>query len=483
MVNYNDIFNNPYNEWIRNKIAEANARGLLPEGSENFISKQQGFRMVGQPYTTPKQLPMVSGNTLPDIIRNIKPQPQPSVINMYPSDKIKLLTYDPSKKILDSTLGKQTAFKLPNGSYTSDKELANIARQQIAKAKKQALTKTAIKGLGVIPTAIQFYKDIAFPIANDLYHGFIKGDIDNSKVLQAALNLANLNRNSKNIVKENSNNNSMPPLEVLDENKLTGGKSVQVGGQGSVKKVQSNEQNNIQAAQQIANQLAGEPQTKEQQANNLQAINDYISQLKDIQQPYVEALQNYLDNYNRMYNQSQLANRRLRDLSVITGDPTWYQSAKDYNPLTQEANRVSAIKQLQDAEAGNIDAINEVMGNMAIAKEMDLPYEAAFANKNLLTALTSNRKNLTDWEKAQLAAELKRYGIDVGYNKAIDVQGMRGNTAKDVALINSMAYGYGGMGGPAPGLNQQGTIPMVYQNLPQTTQQQADPRAQFFPSK
>ena len=321
------------------------------------------------------------------------------------------------------------------------------------------------KAAGILGTAIPFYKDLAIPVANDLYQGFIKGDVEKSKTLQAALGLAGLDKNGRKIAKENINNvnnSSMPPLEILDENRLTGGKNVQVGGQRPVKNVQANKQNNIQVAQQIANQLAGESQTEAQQSNNLQAINDYISQLKNIQQPYVEALQNYLDNYNNMYNQYQLANRRLRDLSVITGDPTWYQSAKDYNQLNQEANRVAAIKQLQDAQAGNIDAINEVMGNMAIAKEMDLPYEAAFANKNLLSAMTSNRKRLTDWEKAQLAAELKRYGIDVGYNKAIDVQGMRGNTARDVALINAMAYGYGGMGSPAPGLNAQGTIPMVF---------------------
>lgn len=202
---------------------------------------------------------------------------------------------------------------------------------------------------------------------------------------------------------------------------------------------------------------------QETEQPNIDAINNYIAQLQRINQPYVDALKNYVDNYNNLLDRTQRSARFWQGASALTGNPRWANMVNVYNPLTNEANRVAAVKQLQDAQAGDLNAINEVMGNMEIAKEMDLPYEAAFANKNLLTALTANRRNLTDWEKAQLAAELKRYGIDVGYNKAINVQNLRNQGNLQNALIY---YGMYNGGGVAPGLNSRGVVP-TQQGTPQ----------------
>lgn len=242
----------------------------------------------------------------------------------------------------------------------------------------------------------------------------------------------------------NSNDSKVNDL-ISDYNKSKANKNNTGTGVGS-------SQSAINIARQLANEIVNQPQEfQQQQTGNLQAINDYISQLKDINQPYIEVLQNYVDRYNQMYNQSQLANRRLRDLSVITGDPTWYQSAKDYNQLNQEANRIAAIKQLQDAQAGDVNAINEVMGNIAIAQEMGLPYESAFANKNLLTAMTMRDKNLTNREIAELnnAAKLQ-IALQNAQNR-LAVQNLRNQGSLGVANVY--------MGGVAPGLNAQGTLP------------------------
>ena len=54
----------------------------------------------------------------------------------------------------------------------------------------------------------------------------------------------------------------------------------------------------------------------------------------------------------------------------------------------------------------------------------------------------------------QIALEnnlMKKYGIDRNYARALAVQAMRGQVARDVANINAAAYG------TAPGLNRQGT--------------------------
>ena len=71
--------------------------------------------------------------------------------------------------------------------------------------------------------------------------------------------------------------------------------------------------------------------------------------------------------------------------------------------------------------------------------------------KNLLTALMQNKRILTDWEKAQLLADVKKYGYDSAFSRAIQQQQLRnlGNLAVANAYIG---------GGVAPGLTPQGTV-------------------------
>lgn len=409
----------------------------------------------------------------------------------------------------------QVAYKLPNGTYTSNPDLARIAQQQVQRG--QLLKDTAkLKSMGKVggitgaistPLAIMSHKD-AYKYYTDMMNdeslpgeqrqlanamrlkeaalmaaegpgtaigtaigsrfgkwGSVAGGIIPGLVGQGigagidylaqpaidkygfqkyngGINLGgfNIGGNKKSGKQDNTDKNADAILK---------GAGVQSGNKTATKQAGVSQQQAATLAQQLVD--ANGIQEPTEQAVNTQAINDYIQQLKDINQPYVDALKNYVDNYNNMLDQRQRNARLWQGVASLTGNPAWAKMGEQYNTLSNEANRVNAIKQLQDAQAGDINAINEVMGNMALAKEMDLPYEAAFANKNLLTALTANRRMLTDWEKAQLAAELKRYGIDVGYKKAIDVQGMRGQNALDVANT------YMG-GGVAPGLNAQGNI-------------------------
>lgn len=316
------------------------------------------------------------------------------------------------------------------------------------------------KAGGIIGTAIPFYKDIALPAANDLYQGFIMGNPDKSKTLQAALGLAGIDRNGNRVAREkiSSVNNTGVPLEVLDDTQLTGGKSVQVNNKSG----QVIGQPRVQVARQVASQLSSQPKVAQQEATqqqaNIDAINDYISKLQEINQPYIESLQKYMDDYNNMLDQRQRAARFWQGAASLTGNPAWANIGRQYDALTNEANKVAIIKQIQDAQAGDLNAINEIMGNLALAKELNLPPEAAFANKNLLTALTANRRQLTDLEKAQIMADIRKYGYDSAFARALQVQGMKGQNALDVART------YMG-GGVAPGLNNQGLPQTPYQPL------------------
>lgn len=210
----------------------------------------------------------------------------------------------------------------------------------------------------------------------------------------------------------------------------------------------------------LAQQLGSNPPVTNQQEVDAQrasinAINDYVSKLQEINQPYIESLQRFADNYGDLYNQNQLYNRRMRDLSAVTGSPLWYQSAKDFNPLEVEANKIDLQKKIQDAQAGDLNAINEIMGNLAMAHEMGLPPEAAFANKNLLTMMAARDREANKYQIALENNLMKKYGIDRNYARALTVQAMRGQNALDVASMYTGAYGSGG--GVAPGLNKQGT--------------------------
>jgi hypothetical protein len=119
--------------------------------------------------------------------------------------------------------------------------------------------------------------------------------------------------------------------------------------------------------------------------------------------------------------------------------------------MLAEANKVELQKKVQEAQAGDLNAINEIMGNLALAQEMGLPPEAAFANKNLLTMMAAKEREANRYQIALENNLMKKYGIDRNYARALAVQAMRGQTARDVANINAAAYG------TAPGLNRQGT--------------------------
>ena len=357
--------------------------------------------------------------------------------------------------------GKQIAYKLPNGTYTSNPALANIANQQVAKANRKAFLRAAGKGVGIVPTAVEFYKDLAFPVANDLYQGFIMGNPDKSKTLRAALKLAGIDRDGNRVPRE--------PNNVSTNNGNNTGDSANVGSKGT-RGISGRPTTQAQALA-LARQLGGNhPVINQQDASdqqaNVNAINDYVSRLQEINQPYIESLQKFADNYGDLYNQNQLYNRRMRDLSAITGSPLWYQSAKDYNPLEVEATKIDLQKKIQDAQAGDLNAINEIMGNLAMAQEMGLSPEAAFANKNLLTAMTMRDRNLTNREIAQLnnAAKLQ-IALQNAQNR-LAVQNLRNQGGMTNALIFAGQYGQ-----PAVGLNQQGlpsNVPASYDAMLQS---------------
>jgi len=525
----------------------ANAINLRDQGFQ--LGESSNLRRPGN-FTLGETGSMKTGKTVPTVYQQPKVQPQAalpgrSTISLPASQKPLLLTTSgkplPNQQAAINVGGDagQVAYKLPNGTYTSNPDLVNIAKQQTARAKDIAARRSmarqlirdtrglakgakagGITGAISIPAAVLAHKD-AYKYYNDMMKdeslpgewrqianalrlkeamamgiegpgtaigtglGALLGrgnkwamlaggaipealgrpagamadhllqpaiDKYNFPVYNGGIKLGSFNFGGK----DNGNNkggNKKSTSQSAGVNSVKGGGKM--GGQPTT------QQQALALAQQLGdNTPITNQQDADTQQTNINAINDYISKLQEINQPYIESLQRFADNYGDLYNQNQLYNRRMRDLSAITGSPLWYQSAKDYNPLEVEATKIDLQKKIQDAQAGDLNAINEIMGNLAMAQEMGLSPEAAFANKNLLTAMTMRDRNLTNREIAQLnnAAKLQ-IALQNAQNR-LAVQNLRNQGGMTNALIYAGQYGQ-----PAPGLNQHGApsnVPASY---------------------
>lgn len=182
----------------------------------------------------------------------------------------------------------------------------------------------------------------------------------------------------------------------------------------------------------------------------------YQTQQQQLNKPYIDALQNYLDNYGEYTKGSRNAQRFYTALAGLSGNAGYRDLAKQYDPAQLELNRINLVKALQEAKAGNVGNINEIIGNATIAQAMGLDPQAALANKNLLNAFTAQ-------QKAQYGLQGKMYGADQSYNArvystnidnatklaiangrmdlAVKLQQMKGNAGAVNALINTVGFG------------------------------------------
>ena len=153
----------------------------------------------------------------------------------------------------------------------------------------------------------------------------------------------------------------------------------------------------------------------QQQINNNRNYQDVLEAYNkqyEAQQPYLEALGNYINNYKGLQEDAMIRDRGNVALAGLTGNAGYNQLVGRYNPATIEADRINLLNTLANIEAQRAGGLNELIGNMAIAEEMGLPIESAFGNKNLLTALTA-------YNKALYGLEGKKYTADRNYEARV----------------------------------------------------------------
>ena len=168
--------------------------------------------------------------------------------------------------------------------------------------------------------------------------------------------------------------------------------------------------NNLQPEQVVGQQPIQQEVVAEQpqQSGSLQDVLALYQAQLGANQPYIEALQNYLNNYDDIMNQSRRQQRYYSAVYGMTGNDAYRDLAKSYSPEQVEANRVQLIKALAEAKQGNIGELNKLVGNAKTAMSMGLPAEAGLASKDMLNALV----NL---QRSRDLLEGKRYTADVGY--------------------------------------------------------------------
>lgn len=356
---------------------------------------------------------------------------------------------------------------------------SSIPNNDILKIKK--FIKGVGKGTGVVSTAIPFYKDFALPVANDMYN-FVKGNPDKSKLLQFAINASGNNSKIKpvnNKVEQRVKDTGVP-FDII-EPPQSDVSDIGIGGLPPIQQLQNVQNAKQQPASERPNQqvpLEGKVEIQQpQDVNSGDVINDYIARLQSINQPYIKALESYINNYNKNLDQARRADLYFYGANLAKGlDP---RAGQKFNPLQNQMETINAIKALQDARLNDMNSVDELAGNIAVAKASDLPEQAAFANKNLLSALTASRKYETDLEKARIVDAMRKYGYDSAYARAIMQQLIRNQGNKQNALI----YSAPNYASAADALEMLNALGIDLDNIPQQPQVQQNNTGKSVTSK
>lgn len=168
--------------------------------------------------------------------------------------------------------------------------------------------------------------------------------------------------------------------------------------------------NNYQEApQEVATQ-----QTVEQQPQQTQQVDDSsdlakVLELAKLQTnqnaPYIEALTDYLNNYDKIMGQGRRQQAYWTAASGFANNPGYRDLAKSYSPDVVEANRVKLLQELSNAKSGNAQALIKALGNAKLAKQFGLPAEAALSDKDMLDAMVKLQIARTGLEGKQYAAD------------------------------------------------------------------------------
>jgi hypothetical protein len=110
-------------------------------------------------------------------------------------------------------------------------------------------------------------------------------------------------------------------------------------------------------------------------------------------QPYRDELNNYIRDYKRYSDLSYNQDKHLSLLAALTGAQGLNQMIGKYTALGDE-EKLAALKKVQGEDLKGIsEGLDELIGNVALARKMGLPLDAVNANDKMLQLAVQNEMN------------------------------------------------------------------------------------------
>lgn len=189
---------------------------------------------------------------------------------------------------------------------------------------------------------------------------------------------------------------------------------------------------------------------------DLSRLEDRYKRQQELQKPYIEGLQNLINNYNDLQRNAMNLDRYYTGLAGWSGNDRWADFGKRYNPITTEATKLDLLNKLAQGQIGIDNLENEMRGNIALAQQAGVDPNVAMANPKLFSALASIENAKTSAEARKYVADQNRdarlAGIysnamiqkakqDGNYDLALRLQSMRNDGRLQSAIVNAISFG------------------------------------------
>lgn len=183
---------------------------------------------------------------------------------------------------------------------------------------------------------------------------------------------------------------------------------------------------------------------------------DRYKRQQELQKPYIEGLQNLINNYNNLQRNAMNLDRYFTGLAGWSGNDRWADFGRRYNPITTEATKLDLLNKLAQGQIGIDDIENEMRGNIALAQQAGIDPRIAMANPKLVNALASIENAKTSAEARKYVAdqnrETKLAGIysnamiqkakqEGNWDLALKLQAMRNDGRLQSAIVNAVSFG------------------------------------------
>lgn len=189
---------------------------------------------------------------------------------------------------------------------------------------------------------------------------------------------------------------------------------------------------------------------------DLNGLLDRYRRQQELQKPYIEGLENLINNYNNLQRNAFNLDRYFTGLAGWSGNDRWADLGKRYNPITTEATKLDLLNKLAQGQIGIDDIENEMSGNIALAQQAGIDPRVAMANPKLVNALASienaktsaaARRYVADQAReARLAniqsnAMIQKAKQEGNWALALRLQEMRNDGRLQSAIVNAVSFG------------------------------------------